>query len=687
MRRVLGAVLALAAGAAGCGKSAGTAPSPTTVLTAAPAAIAAGQTSVLSWSSTNATRCTAGGGWSGDQGLSGAHPVSPTATTVYTLACDGAGGTATDSATVTVVPPPTLTLTATPTQIAAGGSSTLRWTSTNASGCTAGGGWSGSRAPSDSESVSPSATTTYTLSCTGTGGTASDSVTVTVGSGPGLTFTATPSAIAAGQSSTLAWSSTGATSCTASGGWTGTRSLTGTQSVSPVSTTTYTLSCTGVGGSVSKSATVTVTGTTPPGYAYPLALGSTGRYLVDQNGKPFFLVGDAAWSLIAQLSDQDADTYLADRAQRGFTAVLVNLIEHQFATNAPADIYGISPFTGQPFTTPNDAYFAHADSIVRSAAQQGIVVLLDPLYLGYQCGSQGWCAEVQAASTADLTAWGQYVGNRYRDFDNIIWVIGGDTDPSSVKSKVQAFVDGLTQADTRHLLTAHNNEEQMAITPWSGASWLTVNDVYTYSSTLYQKALTAYHVSPAMPFFLIESAYENEHGSTAQQLRAQSYWTVLSGGFGHVFGNCPIWGFDDAGLSSFCSQTGWQAQLSHQGSVNMDHLQQLFTSRHWYDLVPDEGHTALTSGYGSSGQTSYATAAYASDGSSIIAYLPTSRTVTVSFAALAGDSVTAWWYNPATGAATQIGTYANPGSQSFTPPSSGDWVLVVDGTSFGFPEP
>jgi hypothetical protein len=671
----------------GCASTAGTAPSPTAALSANPAAIAAGQTSVLTWSSSNATRCTAGGGWSGDQGLSGAHPVTPTATTLYTLACAGAGGTATESATVTVAPPPTLTLTATPTQIAAGESSTLRWTSTDATGCTAGGGWSGSRASNDSASVSPTATTTYALTCTGTGGSASDSVTVTVGAGPGLTFTATPSVIAAGQSSTLAWSSSNAASCTASGGWTGSRSVSGSETVSPTATTTYTLSCTGTGGSVSRSVTVTVTGTTTPGYVYPLAVGSAGRHLVDQNGKPFFLVGDAAWSLISQLSDQDADTYLADRQQRGFTAVLVNLIEHKFATNAPADIYGISPFTGQPFTTPNDAYFAHADYIIASAAQKGIVVLLAPLYLGVNCGSEGWCAEVQAASAADLTAWGQYVGNRYRGFDNIVWVIGGDTDPSSVKTKVQAFVNGLVQEDTLHLLTAHNDQEQMAITPWAGASWLTVNDVYTYSTTLYQPALTAYHVSPPMPYFLIESAYENEHGSTAQQLRAQSYWTVLSGGFGHVFGNCPIWGFADPAMGSFCSITNWQAQLSHQGSVNMDHLQHLFTSRHWYDLVPDESHRSVTAGYGTYGQTNYATAAYASDGSSIIAYLPTSRTVTVSFAALAGDSVTGWWYNPATGAATQIGTYASSGSQNFTPPSSGDWVLVVDGSSFSFPEP
>ncbi|HEY6644804.1 hypothetical protein [Povalibacter sp.] len=59
--------------------------------------------------------------------------------------------------------------------------------------------------------------------------------------------------------STLNWSSTNATTCAASTGWSGTKSVTGTEQVGPLSaTTTYTLECTGTGGTTSRSATVTV---------------------------------------------------------------------------------------------------------------------------------------------------------------------------------------------------------------------------------------------------------------------------------------------------------------------------------------------------------------------------------------------------------------------------------------------
>ena len=149
----------------------------------------------------------------------------------------------------------------------------------------------------------------------------------------------------------------------------------------------------------------------------------------------FFWSGDTAWSLIAQVSKEDAIYYLEDRRQKGFTVILVNLIEHKFSTNAPRNFYGTPPFTGQTFTTPNEAYFAHADYVINEAAQRGLVVLLSPLYLGYQCGDEGWCNEVKAAALTDLRAWGHYLGNRYKNFDNIVWTIGGDTDPTPVKAR------------------------------------------------------------------------------------------------------------------------------------------------------------------------------------------------------------------------------------------------------------
>jgi hypothetical protein len=76
-------------------------------------------------------------------------------------------------------------------------------------------------------------------------------------------FSATPSQIASGQSSTLAWNVTNATSVTISGVGSGLNAA-GTATVSPTTTTTYNLTATGQGGqTVTASVTVTVGASKP----------------------------------------------------------------------------------------------------------------------------------------------------------------------------------------------------------------------------------------------------------------------------------------------------------------------------------------------------------------------------------------------------------------------------------------
>lgn len=78
---------------------------PTVTLSASPATVTSGATTTLSWSSTGATSCTASGAWSGSRGTSGSQASAAlTASSSFTLACTGAGGTTTRTASVTVIP-------------------------------------------------------------------------------------------------------------------------------------------------------------------------------------------------------------------------------------------------------------------------------------------------------------------------------------------------------------------------------------------------------------------------------------------------------------------------------------------------------------------------------------------------------------------------------------------------------
>jgi Calx-beta domain len=76
---------------------------------------------------------------------------------------------------------------------------------------------------------------------------------------PTVTISATPTTVESDQSPSLKWTVTNATTCTASGGWSGLMPTSGTLSPAPITeTTTYTLGCTGSGGSTTQSATVSV---------------------------------------------------------------------------------------------------------------------------------------------------------------------------------------------------------------------------------------------------------------------------------------------------------------------------------------------------------------------------------------------------------------------------------------------
>jgi hypothetical protein len=423
-------------------------------------------------------------------------------------------------------------------------------------------------------------------------------------------------------------------------------------------------------------ALVAVASAQPDDADAPFRISANHRYLVDRHGVPFLLQGDAGWSLIANATKEDADAYLRNRRAKGFSAILVNLIEHKFAKNAPRNIYGEAPFPDpSDLSVQNEKYFEHADWVIRRAAENGLVVLLAPVYLGYTGLDEGFYDEVMASGPERCLAYGRFLGQRYKAFDNIIWVMGGDRDPGPARENVDMVAYGIRESDRRHLMTAHCHSDSSPVGQYPG-SWLQISSSYAYE-IVHQRLTWDYEREPAMPLFLIESVYEGEHNSSEVQIRRQAYWSILCGEFGHVMGNKPLWGFEP----------GWQAAMDAPGSMAMAHWGRLFRSRPWYNLVPDQDHKVVTGGLGEYWGNDYLTAAAAPDGTMAIAYMPTARIITVDFSRLAKGRANAWWFDPRTGKATLAGTYATEEARQLTPPADGDWVLVMDDASKALPAP
>ena len=103
--------------------------------------------------------------------------------------------------------------------------------------------------------------------------------------------------------------------------------------------------------------------------AYPLKPSANGRYVVDSNNVPFLIIGDAPHSILANLNNADAATYLTDRGSNGFNALWIELLCDSYvgglgtegSSNYGRDINGNNPFMSTltdgyyDLTTPNPA--------------------------------------------------------------------------------------------------------------------------------------------------------------------------------------------------------------------------------------------------------------------------------------------------------------------------------------------
>ncbi|HZL41950.1 MAG TPA: DUF4038 domain-containing protein, partial [Verrucomicrobiae bacterium] len=371
------------------------------------------------------------------------------------------------------------------------------------------------------------------------------------------------------------------------------------------------------------------------GPVYPLKQNANGRFLVDQHNTPFLMLGDAPQSLIVNLSDTDAASYFLDRQQHGFNSLWVNLLCTTYTGGRPdsSTIGGVVPFTNTipgtssyDLSTPNPDYFAHADRMIKLAATYGLQIILDPIETG------GYLGVMRDNGTVKCRAYGQYVGNRYKGFPNILWMSGNDFQSwrtASDDAVAVAVAQGILDNDRNHLHSVELNylvSSSLDDTNW--ASIVGLNAAYTYSPT-YAEVLHAYGQSSTTPVFMVEANYEFEtnpatDGGSAFNLRLQEYWTQLSGGCGQLYGNHYTWSF----------VPGWQAKLDTTGVTQFGYVKALFEPRAWFQLIPDTGHVVVTSGYGSFSSSGsidsndYAAAAGTGDGRLVMAYMPTLRTLT-----------------------------------------------------------
>jgi len=426
--------------------------------------------------------------------------------------------------------------------------------------------------------------------------------------------------------------------------------------------------------------------------ALKLKVSPNGRYFVNQDGHPFFYLGDTCWLLFQRLNREEVDEYLKDRAAKGFTVIQAYVIRglDQRHPDGNSSLLGESPFIDRDPTRPNEAFFKNVDHVVNRANELGLVMGL--------VTAKSWHVTDHSEKVFDeknAYVFGKFLGERYKN-NAVMWFPGGDSAPGEHQAVWVAMAKGLKDGSGGSQLVCYHGQGSTSSSMWfHKADWLDFNSIQSghhFGSDSFAFVSKDYALTPAKPTVDMEPAYEN-HPTGANQpridahkVRSQAYSALLAGAAGHGYGALDLFWLYKDGDGPFPKNgfQPWRKAMAYEGSTQVGFMRRLFELRPWYKLVPDQ--SVLASGEGKG--TDRVVAARAEDGSFVIAYLPTGQPVGLRMDKLSGKSVKARWYDPREGTWREIGEYPNTGTREFVAPAQGarsDWVLVLDDAEKGYP--
>jgi hypothetical protein len=416
-----------------------------------------------------------------------------------------------------------------------------------------------------------------------------------------------------------------------------------------------------------------------------LAISPNGRYFVDQEGKPFFYLGDTTWLLFQKFNHEELDEYLKDRAAKGFTVIQSYVIRGLGARHPDGEssLLGVGPFVDRDPNRPNETFFRNVDYVVNRTNEAGLVMGL--------VVTKSWHVNKHPEHVFDSKnayGFGKFLGQRYKD-NAVIWYIGGDSTPGSDSEIWVAMARGLKEGSSGSQLVSYHGSGHTSSSTWfHKADWLDFNSIQSghgWAARTYDYTEHDFGLAPHKPIVDMEPPYEN-HPTGARtpridshQVRKGAYWAMLAGAAGHGYGALDLFHLYKDGDGPF-PRNGfqpWRKAIAYEGSGQMLFLRHLFELRPWYRLVPDQSVIAS----GQEDGEDHVQAALADDGSFLLAYLPHGHAVGIHMDRLSGNDVRGRWYDPRDGTWREIGGFTNKGVHEFDAPSRGDhsdWVLVLD---------
>ena len=437
------------------------------------------------------------------------------------------------------------------------------------------------------------------------------------------------------------------------------------------------------------------------------------RLLTTAHGRPFFWLGDTAWELFHRLDRADAEHYLDTRREQGFNVIQAVILAEMDGLHTP-NANGHLPLLGDDPTRPNEFYFRYVDDLIRLAAGKGLYLGLLPTW-GDKVHGGLWGTGPVVFTVENARAYGHFLGQRYRNDPNILWILGGDRPAAGYEELWAAMAEGIAAGlGYRPFFTYHPSGGKSSSAWLHAADWLDMHMLQSghvlLDAPTWEMITADYLRNPPKPVLDGEPNYEDHpidpFSRTWQvhfgryrdyDVRKQAYRAVFAGACGHTYGHHAVWQFWTLQRDpvNFPMPT-WQEALFAPGAAQLMHLKNLLLSRPYFSRVPaqdmlvnepdsppvssHERHDPL--------RTAHPRATRCSEGSYAMVYVPQAgQRVHVDLSVLRGK-LKAWWFDPRNGKSYAAGEYANAGEVPFTSPIAGpDWVLVLDDAAQGFAMP
>lgn len=414
------------------------------------------------------------------------------------------------------------------------------------------------------------------------------------------------------------------------------------------------------------------------------------RYLVHADGTPFFWLADTAWNGVLKSDAQSWESYLKERAAKGFN--VVQWVTAQWL-GWSGDESGRTVFSGRERISVNPDFCRQMDARVHALNEHGFISA--PVLLWAAVWNEKEATENPGVSLPEdqgillakyfVARWGAH---------QTVWILNGDGDYRGEKAEKWKRIGRAVFAySPNRLATVHPQGLNWIGNEFRHESWFSFvgyqschfDTTEAYRWHVADAPATDWKTEPLRPIIDIEPQYESyrkdpgSKATNAHAVRRAAYWSLLvSPTAGVTYGGSGIWPWalreePPMGHPGSTVDPVWHEAIKMPGSRERKYIKDLFTSLEWWKLRP--APELLAEQPGTQDPRRFIAVAKAEKSNWALAYIPEGGIISLRTEGLPGSMV-GRWFNPRNGK-WKGETALTPAAKVLAAPDKDDWVLWI----------